>query len=344
MNTSMISVIIPCYNVAEFIEKCISSIFNNDFHELEIILINDGSTDSTFEILKNIKDKYCTENILLINQENKGLSESRNIGIDLATGDFIMFIDSDDWVSPNYFTQFFDRSVGAVDLVLASYVREFEKKSIPRILNLKGRKEAKDIKRRVIGLTSEELYDPSQADSIVTAWSKLYCTKIILENNIRFISTKLIGTEDLLFNIYYLQYCNTVYIIDKPLYHYRKDNNTSLTHKYKKNLFVNWQNLYSKIEATIKPEELKIREAFANRVCLSIIGLGLNEIRNPKGIRTINKNLKFYLSTPRYKRSFEVLNFKYFPIHWKVFFLFAKYQMTIPLYVMLKVISKIIKN
>ena len=95
----------------------------------------------------------------------------------------------------------------------------------------------------MVGLLGNELCDPSHADSIVTAWSKLYKREIIIKNNVKFVSTKEKGTEDLLFNISYLEHSKTVYVLDLPLYHYRKDNFSSLTSSYKDKLFTDWQKL-----------------------------------------------------------------------------------------------------
>ena len=88
------SIIIPAYNIEKYIEKCIESILNQTYNNYEIIIINDGSTDNT---LKKIK-KYEKDNVIIIDQNNKGLSESRNIGVKKAKGDYILFVDGDDFV------------------------------------------------------------------------------------------------------------------------------------------------------------------------------------------------------------------------------------------------------
>jgi len=179
----LISVIIPCYNVQEFIENCVQSILLNNYNALELILINDGSTDQTLSLLRNIKDQYSTKTIILVNQLNNGLSMTRNIGIEIASGEYIMFVDSDDWVSKNYFKSFIDKRE-KVELVLGSYYKEFTNKSVVRKNNLNGETSAKDIQRRIVGLVGKEMSDPSQSDSIVTLWSKLYKRSIIQRNNI----------------------------------------------------------------------------------------------------------------------------------------------------------------
>lgn len=97
----MISVIVPVYNVEQYLTKCIDSIINQTKKELQIILVNDGSTDSSGEICDNYKEK--DGRICVIHKKNGGLSSARNAGIDIATGEYLAFIDSDDWIEPDFF-------------------------------------------------------------------------------------------------------------------------------------------------------------------------------------------------------------------------------------------------
>ena len=97
----MISVIIPVFNVEAHLEKCLRSVLSNTYQDLEVICVNDGSTDASPEILHRLRDR--DPRIRVIDQENRGLPEARNTGLDVAAGDYIAFIDSDDWVHPRYF-------------------------------------------------------------------------------------------------------------------------------------------------------------------------------------------------------------------------------------------------
>ena len=95
-----ISVIVPIYNVEKYIKRCLDSILMQKYQNLELILINDGSTDNVEEIIKTYIEKY--PNIIkYIKKENTGLSDTRNTGMEIATGDYIMFVDSDDYISQN---------------------------------------------------------------------------------------------------------------------------------------------------------------------------------------------------------------------------------------------------
>lgn len=98
---SLISIIVPVYNVGEYVAKCIESIVNQTYTNLEIIIVNDGSTDNSGAICERYAEK--DDRIIIIHQENQGLSMARNNGIDIATGEYIGFIDSDDWIEPDMF-------------------------------------------------------------------------------------------------------------------------------------------------------------------------------------------------------------------------------------------------
>ena len=105
-NNIKVSVVVPAYNVENYIEDCLKSLINQTLKEIEIIVVNDGSTDNTFEII----NKYANLDfrIKVISQENQGISVTRNNGIKIAKGEYIGFVDSDDWVDENYFEELYN--------------------------------------------------------------------------------------------------------------------------------------------------------------------------------------------------------------------------------------------
>ena len=316
-----ISIIIPCYNVESYISQCLESVINQTYTNLEIICINDGSTDCTLSFIQKISHE--DSRFVVIDQLNKGLSAARNIGISKSTGDLIMFLDSDDYLDLDTIYSM-EKFFATNDLICFSYQRIFENTSKVRKFNFSGEFSAEDIQRRMVGLMEEELSDPSQVDSLVTACMKIFNAELIKRNNIQFTDTSLIGTEDLLFNLLYLEVAKMVRIIDEPYYFYRKTNATSLTSLYKPQLFEKWKNLYEIISKTIENKPTHFHKSFQNRICLSIIGLGLNETFSPKSHSEKKKRLNEILSDSLYEKAFASLQMKYFPIHWKLFFKFAK--------------------
>lgn len=335
-----VSVIIPCYNVEKYVEQCLQSLVRQTYRNLEIICINDGSTDSTLDLLKLYGQK--DSRITVIDQRNVGLSATRNKGLGLASGKWIMFVDSDDWLETECIEE---TLIGNYDLVCFSYNRIFKNKNEPRTLNLNGVYSSNDILKRITGLTGSELADPTQANSLVTACAKIYRASIIKDNKIIFYDTKEIGTEDALFNMHYLNVCKgNVLIIDRPYYNYLRYNSSSLTTTYKPALFSQWNTLHELMFDLIRYKTPDFQEAFYNRIALSIVGLGLNEMENPQGFRSQMKKIKEILKHPLYINSYRQLNFQFFPLPWKILFLMAKYKVTIGVYLMMKLMSMILKR
>ena len=115
-----ISVIIPVYNCEKFIEKCLQSLVNQTLTDIEIILVNDGSTDNSQKII----EKFSDTRIKLINKKNGGQSSARNVGLDVANGEYIGFIDSDDWVDSDFFEKLYNTAKKYnADIAMTDFIR-----------------------------------------------------------------------------------------------------------------------------------------------------------------------------------------------------------------------------
>lgn len=341
-----ISIIVPCYNVEEYLRQCLDSIVNQTYTNLEIICVNDGSTDNTLSIL----NEYASNDnrIAIVNQKNTGLSGARNAALKRSTGEYIVFVDSDDYIELNTCKIAINEiEKYNSDIVLWNYVKEYKNKSINKLIFENSKiifddKKCKNIlHRRMFGLYKNELNSPEDADTLVTAWGKMYKSNIILENKIEFVDTKLIGTEDALFNAMAFENIHSAVYIPNCLNHYRKDNENSLTTIYKSDLYDKWNTLFNYLSNIINENGLtnNFKIALNNRIALSIIGLGLNELANPKGPISQIKNIHKFLKSKRYKEAYKNLELKYFPIHWKCFFFFVKHNMSVGVYVLLKIIN-----
>ena len=120
-----LSVVIPVYNVEKYIEKCLGSLCGLEIAN-EIIVINDGSSDNSLEIIKKFKNEHENENIIIINQENKGISKTRNVGLRESKGEFIFFLDSDDWVETESFKKMLKENIEKdtdVDIIVGKETR-----------------------------------------------------------------------------------------------------------------------------------------------------------------------------------------------------------------------------
>ena len=340
-NTPLISVIIPVYNVAVYLRQCLDSVVNQTYCHLEIILVDDGSTDGSGLIC----DEYALidKRIIVIHQENRGLSQARNCGIDIAKGEYLTFIDSDDWVDVEYCEVLLKSLVEyGTQSVMCAYLREYPNKSLTRVLHptnviLEGR----FLQRRICGPVGEEVRRPEFLDCYVTMWGKLYPHKAVC--GIKVVDTYLIGTEDALYNLEALNNIRTMLYITNPLYHYRKGFETSLTSRHNPHLESRWDNLYERMLNIIeinKFDDVYI-SALNNRIALNIIGIGFNCIYGNASFAEKYKRIKHALSHNRRSEALKKLSLKYMPIHWKVFFLCVKCKLAFVFYVMMIILRRL---
>ncbi len=347
--SGLVSIVLPIYNVEKYLPECLESVINQTYKNLEIICVDDGSPDSSADIVEKYKE--ADGRIILISQKNQGLSGARNTGISAASGEYIMFLDSDDWIDSETCEKAVEEiKKESAQLVLWSYMREFPDKSSPK--DIFGLTEQETIvfenetmqalHKRIAGLTGKELAVPENADSAVTAWGKLFRTEIIKDNGLQFTDTKIIGTEDALFNLEAFCFVKKAVFINKYFNHYRKDNETSLTRKYKASLFSQWQELYTRMGRIISENNLPFEDALNNRIALSIIGIGLNEIINNSSAKEKIKRIKSVITSPRYAKAYADLETEYFPIHWKLFFTLCKKGSGVGVYFLIKCIDKLI--
>ena len=199
-----VSIIVPVYNTEKYLARCIDSILAQTFTDFELILVNDGSKDNSGKIC----DEYAQKDsrIIVIHKENGGVSSARNKGIDVAQGDWISFVDSDDWISSDFLSSF----IYDADLIICG-LELFGAKQVQHLPEEKRLQNKDEIS---IWLTSNysKSYIPSQC-------SKLYRHDVIKKYNIRF-NTTLIRCEDTLFNFEYLNYCNKIKLFKVAPYHY----------------------------------------------------------------------------------------------------------------------------
>ncbi len=344
----MISIIVPVYNVEAYLPRCLESLTGQTCRDLEIICVNDGSTDGSLRILQDAAAK--DGRIRVVDQKNQGLSGARNSGLQVARGEWVMFVDSDDWIDCECCASVLAAVTPETDLCFFSYVREFPRSSEPKYIfdttkRIYRGTDAEQLYVRLIAPTGKELGTPDKLDSLSTAWGKLYKTSIIKEHQIEFVSTKEIGTEDLLFNVYYFTWIKEAVYLPNPFYHYRKNNITSLTKLYKPQLTQQWQRLFKYIEDWIKPlQRSGLEEALDYRRALSLIGQGLNITFSPDGLRSQYRALSRLLHSSDYRRCIQKLPMGYFPLHWKVFYRSARCQCTPIVLCLLKIMKRIIEK
>ncbi len=202
-----ISVIVPCYNVEKYLVRCVETVINQTYHELEIILVDDGSTDTTGELCDKLLE--TDPRIRVVHKKNGGLSDARNAGIDVAEGDFYAFVDGDDYLEPDaYEAMLSEMKNPDVSLVSAGIVVE----------DLKGNKHL-NVSKEYQTLTKEEallnLLGPVRTIA-ESSCNKLFRKQLFQDMRYK----KGIINEDMELLPKILDVCNLVVLLNKPVYHY----------------------------------------------------------------------------------------------------------------------------
>lgn len=286
----MISIIIPIYNAEKYIDECIESIEKQTYTNWECILVNDGSTDSS----GNICNQWAKNDkrIHIIHQKNCGVSIARNNGLKKSKGEYICFIDSDDWIDENYLKLMIEHS-SHCDLVVSGQIREFPNRTTTIY---------KPCNTEVFNISHEnanKFIELSEDFLLFAPHEKLYKKEIITNNNIRFLEGCNYG-EDLIFNFQYLQYVNNISTISDAQYHYRILSNT-LSTKFRENQFYEDYDQWKILEAFFYKHHLltpKAKEYLYERLW-GIIYDGL--FIYPQLLNQSNKYLKDILSIPEIK-------------------------------------------
>lgn len=201
---TQISVIVPVYKVEKHLSRCIDSILNQTFRDFELILIDDGSPDSSGKIC----DQYSNsdERVFAFHQENRGASASRNLGIEKSKGKYLLFVDSDDYLEPNYIETLYENRT---DLTICGIIKENENGIIFSSVEYESRQFENIIDYGFL-FKSSEIYSP---------YCKLFLSSLIKENNIMF-PLGIQWGEDGVFIADYLEYVKSVKFLDYKGYHY----------------------------------------------------------------------------------------------------------------------------
>lgn len=221
----MISIIIPVYNVERYLNECLDSVCAQSFKDLEIICVNDGSTDNSLEILNDYGDN--DNRIKIITQENNGLGHARNTGLRYATGEYVLFIDSDDLLTSNCLDELYVNAVSNdSDLVIFNFFRfnEYANSQTPSGLfldNMFG-----DVDYNNFTFTYNDIKQHVM-DEYFAVWFKLYKKEFLDKFNISF--QEGIAYEDVLFQIKCFLYADRMSFLPEFIYNYRTSNSNSIT-------------------------------------------------------------------------------------------------------------------
>lgn len=221
----LVSVVVPVYNAARTLEKCVDSLTSQIFDDVEILLINNGSTDNSLDVCKEIAEK--DSRIKVIDISEKGVSAARNRGIEFATGEFVTFVDADDWIDPDVCKLFADLNAKH-NYDLFCYSAQYHRKSkitssylFDKDIELLSQNQKEELQIKVFAPQAPIFSYKMNTRFAGSACGKFYKRKILLENNLRF-ATETIISEDVLFNTLSLDYFYRIGYTKRCFYHYEQ--------------------------------------------------------------------------------------------------------------------------
>ena len=300
MKKPLVTVVVPAYNTEKYIDKCLQSLLNQSYREIEVIVIDDGSKDRTNEICK--KYEQLDSRFRLISKKNTGVSDTRNVGIHHAKGKFIIFVDSDDYVTNDYIDTLV-READTAQLVCAEYFLVNENQE--------------ECHKSELSSTDKKIMSANDAINMLQKqdafqgylWNKIFLRDIIINESIWFDSRIKIW-EDMLFCLKYLMKIETVCYVGKPIYYYVQRSSSAMNNNiWKENTQLVALNEMWK---TSKSIEGPFREYIKNYYANDLAGLlGKENFQDRKSIVQTIKLIESMKAKLSFKHKAKVFIFKY---------------------------------
>ncbi|MBM7604647.1 glycosyltransferase involved in cell wall biosynthesis [Metabacillus crassostreae] len=320
-----VSVIVPVYNCENYISTCIESILNQTYLEIEIIIVNDGSIDKSEQIIMEYKER--DNRIIYLYQENNGPSVARNKGISSSTGEYLVFIDSDDTVDKQYIELLLKETIRLdADLVCCGY-KDYSKYGIKNHTDF-------NINENVSLHTFMEMVCKGTGGVL---WGKIFKREVILKNNLK-MDKNIFMSEDLVFVLQYVSRCKVIVAIQEYLYNYNRLNQGSIS----SNISINY--IHNNIMVCEYLEEIfhlaKLDEKISKKIIVKriqdfVLSIVEYQSKNVKkiGNKKVDQNVKEMLSIPyimKYKSEFRSTSIYYKPF---LFFIKNKFYKTCIIYI-----------
>lgn len=345
-----VTVIVPVYNVEKFIDKCVQSVIDQTMTDIEVILVDDGSTDNS--LARCIEWANKDSRVKVYHQENQGVSVARNLGIEKSAGEFIAFIDSDDWIEPNYLEALYAIAKAKdADISICGFYFDYPDEVVARghfekNMEFNGKEDIAQIQIQILAKNMSRIKNNS-GDRIGAPWCKLFKTGFIKENNLSFIPN-LKRSQDVVFNLYALEYANKVVYTNQPLYHYTI-NPDSVCVKFSKSILTN-VNAYlkemGKFIAKYHKNDKMFRDAFNTKICTSVYKCMFQyffDEQYPGTRADMRRELDEYLNQDLFKNGLRNVKYKNLDRTEKVFVFFLKRRMYGVLLFLVKMRQKFIK-
>ncbi len=286
----LVSIIVPCHNAEKTIGRCVDSILGQKFQDFELLLLDDGSTDGSGAICDSYAD--ADGRVRVLHKEGTGVSDTRNIGISMARGEFLQFADSDDWITPDA-TAFLSKSIeeNGCDMVIADFYRVIGDR-----VSMKGSLE-EDGKVSRVDYALGMMQNPADFYFGVL-WNKFYRRSIIEEHGLK-MDDSVSWCEDFLFNLEYIKHAEQIYVLKIPVYYYVKTKGSLVssqgssmkkTIQMKRRVFASYNDFYKSV---FDGTEYEKKKGQVYRFLLDIAGDGsVSPIDLPKNYRLGNERTR----------------------------------------------------
>lgn len=331
-----VSVIVPVYNVEAYLDRCVNSLVCQTLEEIEIILVDDGSSDKSLKKCKEweIKDKR----IKVVHKENEGLGLTRNVGLKCAHGAYVAFIDSDDFVDSDMMERLYTECIeNNLDCIYSEFnvddYPSFRVVTRPEKLYV-GQKEIEELRLDIVGA------EPSYISGVkyhCSSCKGLYSLKLISSYNLQFLSEREYISEDMLFNLEFLYRAERVKIVPWQYYHYCL-NGTSLTHSYRPD---RWEKQLKMLDILYCPEKYSKTKDLELRLARTAIFYTMSAIKNEKErsnkkmIECLNE-IKIIANNKKLRKYISDYPIMCLPLKWIIYTFALKAKSTVLLYLLVR--------
>lgn len=322
----ILSIIVPVYNVENYLRQCIESILKQTFTDFELILVNDGSPDSSPVIC----DEYAKKDsrIKVLHKENGGLISARKAGLEVANGQYIGFVDSDDWIEPNMYEEFYTAMATGVDIAICGFYINFQDVEKTLSYDTGGFYNKKSL---IHDIYPTMLYKGGYYEFGImpSVWSKVFKRKLLL-SHLPSIDNRINIGEDAACTFPCLLNAESIYILkDSHLYHYRQ-NNLSMTKSYRKNYFETNIILFELLKKSFSSHDYQsLQSQLQYYIVYLTLSAVVNEMSNSnkKSMKEKIQYIRKNVSVPIIKTAFKAINEKEFPSKYRIYVKLINYNL-----------------
>lgn len=341
-----VSIIVPVYNVERYLEKCLDSIINQTYSNIEIIIVNDGSTDSSYQIIKRFVE--IDNRITYLYKQNGGLMSAWKLGVTVSSGNYIGFVDSDDWIDSNMYEVMIKHALSYnAEVVACSLIREYERNSnkteYEQSKLVSGFYTRNGIETKILngiindGYALSRILSPNRVTKLIQ--------RDLLLNNLEYLSDNVSLGEDLLTILSIMCDARNLYITDGFYpYHYRI-NDSSLTGNYDTNRILKVNILSEELKKIAQIKNIDLSWQIANDyISLTLLCIDIEIDKSKLKRKNLVNRLNKILSDSYFYDSITVGSFNKFPIKYQLYIFLIKKRMLRTLIVFRKTLILIKKS